>query len=50
MIQYLIDENLPSLYQDQLKRYCPELTVLMIGNPNTPPRGTLDPEILIWCE
>jgi hypothetical protein len=50
MIQYLIDENLPSLYEDQLKRYFPELRVLMIGNPNTPPRGTLDPEILLWCE
>ncbi|MGF1958492.1 MAG: DUF5615 family PIN-like protein [Aulosira sp. DedVER01a] len=22
----------------------------MVGEPATPPKGTLDPEILIWCE
>jgi hypothetical protein len=49
-IQYLIDENLPPLYQEQLRRYLPELTVLIVGEPNTPPKGTLDPEILLWCE
>jgi hypothetical protein len=49
-IQYLIDENLPPLYQQQLLRYQPELTVLIVGEPTTPLKGTLDPEILIWCE
>lgn len=49
-IQYLLDENLPSLYQQQLKGYLPQLTVVMIGDTNVPPRGTLDPEILLWCE
>jgi hypothetical protein len=49
-IQYLIDENLPPLYQQQLRRYLSDLTVLMVGDPNTPPKGTLDPEILLWCE
>ncbi|WP_256973141.1 DUF5615 family PIN-like protein [Nostoc sp. T09] len=49
-IKYLIDENLPPLYQQQLLRYQPGLTVLMVGEPATPPKGTLDPEILIWCE
>lgn len=49
-IKYLIDENLPPLYQQQLLRYQPGLTVLMLGEPTTPPKGTLDPEILIWCE
>ncbi|MBD2205520.1 DUF5615 family PIN-like protein [Calothrix sp. FACHB-1219] len=49
-IKYLIDENLPPLYQQQLLRYQPELTVFMVGEPGTPPKGTLDPEILIWCE
>jgi Domain of unknown function (DUF5615) len=24
--------------------------VRVIGEPATPPRGTLDPEILCWCE
>ena len=52
-IKYLIDENLPPLYQAQLLRYQPELTVLMVGEPgglNIPPKGTLDPDILNWCE
>ena len=49
-IQHLIDENLPPLYQEQLRLYLSELTVLMIGDPNTPSKGTLDPEILHWCE
>lgn len=49
-IQYLIDENLPSLYKEQLLRYQPDLNVLMVGEPATPSKGTLDPEILTWCE
>lgn len=49
-IQYLIDENLPPLYQEQLRRYLPQSTILMVGDPNVPPKGTLDPEILLWCE
>ncbi len=52
-VQYLLDENLPPLYQEQLLRYQSDLTVLMIGELsaiNTPAKGALDPEILIWCE
>ncbi len=52
-IKYLIDENLPPLYQQQLRRLLPELAILAIGDPgplNVPGKGTLDPEILIWCE
>ncbi len=52
-VRYLIDENLPPLYQEQLLRYQPELKVLMVGelsHLNVPAKGTLDPEILIWCE
>jgi hypothetical protein len=50
MVRYLIDENLPPSYQIQLLRRKPSLTVWMIGDPGTPPKGTLDPEILLWCE
>lgn len=49
-IQYLIDENLSPLYREQLLRLKPDLTVWMIGDPTVPSKGTLDPEILIWCE
>lgn len=31
-------------------RYAPELTVWIIGDPNAPPKGTPDLEILCWCE
>jgi hypothetical protein len=50
MLRSLIDENLPPVYQTQLLRRKPELTVWMVGDPGTPPKGTLDPEILLWCE
>ncbi|MEQ8996567.1 MAG: DUF5615 family PIN-like protein [Coleofasciculus sp. B1-GNL1-01] len=49
-IKYLLDENLPSFYQVQLLRLQSNLTVWMIGNPGLPPRGTKDPDILLWCE
>lgn len=49
-IQYLFDENLSPLYREQLLRLQPDLTVWMIGDPGVPPKSTLDPEILIWCE
>ncbi|WP_404787152.1 DUF5615 family PIN-like protein [Altericista sp. CCNU0014] len=50
MVKYLIDENLPPTYQTQLLLRKPDLTVWAIGDPGTPPKGTLDPEILQWCE
>jgi len=49
-IKYLMDENLDPIYQIQLRRKEPDLVVWAIGDPNTPPKGTLDPDILLWCE
>ncbi len=49
-IKYLIDENLSPLYKEGLLRHLPNLTVITIGDPNAPPKSTLDPEILIWCQ
>jgi hypothetical protein len=28
----------------------PEIVVWRIGDPGAPPRGALDPDILLWCE
>lgn len=50
MIRYLMDENVAPVYQIQLLRQEPDLIVLAVGDEGTPPKGTLDPEILIWCE
>lgn len=49
-IKYLIDENLSFDYRSQLLYHQPDLIVAVIGDPNAPPRGTKDPEILDWCE
>ena len=49
MLKYLIDENLPPLYAEQLRRRNLDLVVRVVGEPGVPDRGTLDPDILTWC-
>ncbi len=49
-LKYLLDENVAPLYQVQLRRQKPELVVWVVGEPSTPPKSTLDPKILCWCE
>ena len=49
-LNYLLDEHVPPAYQAQLLRQEPTLVVWRVGTPGAPPRGTLDPEILLWCE
>lgn len=50
LIRYLLDEHLNPAYRFQLVRREPELVVRMIGDLDAPPKGTLDSDILIWCE
>lgn len=50
IIRYLLDENLDPLYKTQLLRKRPNVLLYTIGDPGTPSKGTLDPEILCWCE
>lgn len=49
-LKYLMDENIDPTYTTQLRRLKPDLFVLTVGELTAPPRGTLDPEILCWCE
>lgn len=49
-VRYLLDENLSPVWRHQLLHHQPDLMVWMIGDPFAPSQGTLDPEILIWCE
>ncbi len=49
-LNYLLDENVDPVYQAQLLRRNPDLVMWVIGDPGAPPIGTLDPEILCWCE
>lgn len=50
MLKYLMDENVNPVYINQLRRRKPDLVIRAIGEPNTPLKGTLDPEIIILCE
>lgn len=49
-MRYLLDEHIDPLLRRELLRAAPDLEVWIIGDPGAPRRGTLDPDILIWCE
>ena len=49
-VKYLLDENVDDIFRKGLHSHYPEIVVWRIGAPTAPPIGTLDPEILIWCE
>ena len=49
-MRLLLDENMPPLYRQQLMRRDPDLVMRSVGDVDAPPLGTLDPEILLWCE
>jgi predicted nuclease of predicted toxin-antitoxin system len=49
-LNHLIDENVNPVYPNQIRQREPEIIITVIGESETPPRGTLDPEILCWCE
>jgi hypothetical protein len=45
-----MDENVDPTYTTQLRRLKPDVFVLAVGELTAPKRGTLDREILSWCE
>lgn len=49
-MRFLLDEHIDPVLRRELVRTAPELVVWIIGDPGAPARGTLDPDILIWCE
>jgi predicted nuclease of predicted toxin-antitoxin system len=49
-LKYLIDENVNPIYPNQIRRREPNIIIKVVGEPETPPKSTLDPEILYWCE
>ena len=48
--RFLLDEHVNPAIQRQLRRLDPKIEVLLIGNPDAPSKGTLDPDLLIWLE
>jgi hypothetical protein len=49
-IRDLLDEHVDPTLRAQLSQHEPDLTVWIIGDPGGPPRGALDPDVLLWCE
>ena len=49
-LNYLIDENVNPIYPNQIRQREPDILIKVVGEPETPPKSTLDPEILCWCE
>lgn len=49
-LNYLIDENVNPLYPRQIRLRQPDIFIKVVGETDTPPKSTLDPEILCWCE
>jgi len=45
-IKFLLDETLSPRLKVAVLRLNPEIDILRIGEPNTPPLGTLDPDVL----
>ena len=50
VIQYLLDENVDPVLRNALHQECPDLVLWYVGEAGVLPKGTLDPEILVWCE
>jgi len=48
--KYLLDEHVNPRLKRAVHQRNPEIVVWCIGDPGAPPRGTLDPDILLWCE
>ncbi|MEC4986309.1 MAG: DUF5615 family PIN-like protein [Oscillatoria sp. PMC 1068.18] len=49
-LNYLIDENVNPLYANQIRNREPNILIKVVGEKDTPPKSTLDPKILCWCE
>lgn len=49
-IKFLLDEDVNPRLRKALKSYSEELVVWRVGDVGAPSLGTLDPDILLWCE
>ena len=49
-MDFLLDENTDPKIGAALRRDRPRVNAWQVGGFGAPPLGTLDPEILIWCE
>ncbi len=49
-IRYVLDENIDPVFRTALLNQEAGIIIWKIGDPGVPPKGTLDPDILCWCE
>jgi len=49
-VRFLLDENVPLLLKRALLRREPRVDVIRIGDSQSPPFGTPDPDLLVFLE
>ncbi len=49
-VRFLLDENLPPKLKLAVQRFNPDIDIIRVGEPEAPPLGTLDPELLNYLE
>lgn len=49
-IRYLLDENIGIAMLQAVKRLDGRIDITRVGSLGAPPYGTLDPEVLLFCE
>lgn len=49
-VRYLCDENVPEQLIDALIQREPAIDISIVGQDMAPPKGTLDPEVLLFAE
>ena len=48
--RFLVDENLSLDFVSAIKDRDATIDVIAVGKDSAPPKGTLDPDILLFCE
>jgi hypothetical protein len=49
-IRFLCDEDVKIALIPCMSRIEPGIEIVAIGQPDAPPKGTLDPDLLLWAE
>lgn len=49
-MKFLLDENLSPDFVAAIQQRDPTIDIKWVRGPETPPEGTLDPEVLLFCE
>lgn len=50
VMRFLLDEHVPVALQKAVWRLEPKVEITCVGQTNAPPKGTTDPDLLIWAE